>query len=81
MIPLAAKQGSEDETILQSALRSHTIYRFIRLIRRVLALANSDGIVKLWHSAALTIAPSMTTPEVTYWATRSLRARATIVLL
>src|ERR1700751_3749358 len=71
------------KTFSQSALGSHAIHRFIHLDPPG-SLGPGElviGIDEIDNHAALTTAPSMTTPEVTYFqrATRSLRARATIV--
>ena len=84
MIPLAAGKAQKDETILTVGVGRpcHAVGSSTWIRRGVLPRRTSDGIDEIDNQAALTIAPSMTTPAVTYFqsATRSLRARATIVV-
>jgi hypothetical protein len=83
-IPLAAGKAQDDETILISGCSGHAIARFVYL--------DLPGLIGSWEItekgvltdyAVFRIAPSMTTPAVTYFqsATSSLRANATIAVL
>ena len=88
MIPLAAGQAREDETILRYGFRSHAIHRFVHPDRPRLIGPRQIGYGRFgnkagYQAAPLITAPSMTTPWVTYFhkATRSLRASATIARL